>query len=199
VFQGLVDTVTASAWVYPLILGVAALDAVFPLVPSEATVIAAGALAGSGELGLGLVLLAGAAGAVAGDNAAYAIGRAGRGWALRRIARSAAWSRRFARAQAQLRRRGGTMIVVSRFVPGGRTATMVSAGIAGLGWRRFAVYDVAAGIVWAGYAAGVGWAGGRAAADRPLQALLLAFALAGALTLAIEMGRRAHSRFAGAR
>ncbi len=198
-FQGLVDTVTASAWVYPLILGVAALDAVFPLVPSEATVIAAAALAGSGELGLGLVLLAGAAGAVVGDNVAYAIGRAGRGFALDRISRSAAWSRRFARAQAQLRRRGGTVIVVSRFVPGGRTATMISAGIAGLGWRRFVAFDVAAGVVWASYAGAVGWAGGKAAADRPLHALLLAFALAGALALLIEMGRRAHSRFAAAR
>ncbi|HVW89686.1 MAG TPA: VTT domain-containing protein [Gaiellaceae bacterium] len=198
-FQGLVDTVTASAWVYPLILGVAALDAVFPLVPSEATVIAAAALAGSGELGLGLVLLAGAAGAVVGDNVAYAIGRAGRGFALDRISRSAAWSRRFARAQAQLRRRGGTVIVVSRFVPGGRTATMISAGIAGLGWRCFVAFDVAAGVVWASYAGAVGWAGGKAAADRPLHALLLAFALAGALALLIEMGRRAHSRFAAAR
>lgn len=198
-FHGLVDTVTASAWAYPLILGVAALDAIFPLVPSEATVIAAAALAGSGELGIGLVLLAGAAGAVVGDNVAYAVGRAGRGRALRRIARSATWSRRFERAQAQLRRRGGTVIVVSRFVPGGRTATMISAGIAGLGWRRFAAYDVAAGVVWASYAAGVGWAGGRAAADRPLLALVVAFGLAGALTLLIEMGRRAHSRFAGAR
>lgn len=198
-FQGLVETVTASAWVYPLILAVAAIDAVFPLVPSEATVIAAAALAGSGELGLGPVLLAGAAGAIAGDNAAYAIGRAGRGWAFGRIARSPAWTRRFERAQEQLRRRGGTVIVVSRFVPGGRTATMLSAGIAGLGWRRFAAFDVVAGIVWALYAGAVGWAGGRAAADRPLLALLLAFALAGALTLLIEMGRRAHGRFAGAR
>jgi membrane protein DedA with SNARE-associated domain len=43
VFESLVEVVTASGWVYPLILGVAALDAVFPLVPSEATVIAAGA------------------------------------------------------------------------------------------------------------------------------------------------------------
>jgi membrane protein DedA with SNARE-associated domain len=76
---------------------------------------------------------------------------------------------------------------------------MVSAGIAGLGWRRFAAYDVAAGVIWASYAAAIGWAGGRAAADRPLQALLLAFGLAAALALLIEMGRRAHSRFAGAR
>lgn len=198
-FQGLVDTVTASAWVYPLILGVAALDAVFPLVPSEATVIAAAALAASGELGLGLVLLAGAAGAVLGDNVAYALGRAGRGRAQRRIARSPAWSGRFARAEAQLRRRGGTVIVVSRFVPGGRTATMIAAGIAGLGWRRFAAYDVAAGVLWAGYAGAIGWVGGRASADRPLRALLLAFGLAAALTVLLEMGRRAHGRLAGAR
>src|SRR4029079_13662450 len=85
VFESLVELVTASGWVYPLILGIAALDAVFPLVPSEATVISAAALAGTGELVLLLVLTAGAAGAVIGDNVAYLIGRAGQGRVSGRI------------------------------------------------------------------------------------------------------------------
>jgi membrane protein DedA with SNARE-associated domain len=67
---------------------------------------------------------------------------------------------------------------------------MLAAGITGLSWRRFAGYDIAAGIVWASYASGVGWVGGRAYADKPLHALLLAFALAAVLTLLIESGRR---------
>ena len=61
-FQSLVDVVTQSSWVYALILGIAALDAVFPLVPSEATVVAAAALAGAGDLVFLLVLVAGGAG-----------------------------------------------------------------------------------------------------------------------------------------
>jgi membrane protein DedA with SNARE-associated domain len=190
VLESLVDLVVASAWAYPLIALIAALDAVFPVVPSEATVIAAAALAGAGELVLGFVLLSGATGAVIGDNAAYLLGGRSRGFLLRRLSGSARWRSRFARAEAQLRRRGGTIILVSRFVPGGRTATMLSAGIVGLGWGRFAAYDLAAGVFWAAYASLIGWLGGRALADEPWQALLLGFALAASLALVLEVFRR---------
>jgi membrane protein DedA with SNARE-associated domain len=192
--EALVDLITASEWVYLLILVIAAVDALFPLVRSEATVIAAAALAAMGELVLPFVLLSGAAGAFIGDNVAYLLGRAGQGMVLRRLLGSPKWRRRVGRAEAQLRLRGGTIIAVSRFIPGGRTATMLSAGILGLGWRRFAGYDLVAGILWASYASLLGWVGGRTFSDQPLQALLLAFALAAAVALLIEGGRRLFRR-----
>lgn len=190
VFESIVDVVVASGWVYPLILAIAALDAIFPLVPSEATVIAAGALAGAGELAFAVVLLAGAAGAVLGDNVAYLLGRAGQGPLVGRLLGSPAWRERIGRAETKLTRRAGTMIVVSRFIPGGRTATMLSAGLIGLSWRRFIVYDLVAGTAWAAYASVIGVVGGKAFADKPLHALLLAFGLAAVLMLAIESARR---------
>jgi membrane-associated protein len=190
VFESLVELVTASGWVYPLILGVAALDAVFPLVPSEATVIAAAALAGTGDLAFSFVLLAGAGGAVIGDNVAYLIGRGGRPQVSGRILRSPKWRPRLERTEGLLRRRSATLIVVSRFIPGGRTVTMLSAGFVKMPWRRFAVCDVAAGLLWAGYASMIGLVGGKAFADNSLHALLLAFGLAAALMLVIEGGRR---------
>lgn len=189
-FESLVELITSSGWVYPLILGIAALDAVLPLVPSEATVIAAAALAGAGDLVLSFVLLAAAGGAVIGDNVAYLIGRTGQAQVSGRVLRSSGWRARIARAEKMLRERSATIIVVSRFIPGGRTATMLSAGLVGLPWPRFAAYDLAAGILWAGYASVVGVIGGKAFADKPLHALLLAFALAAALALLIESGRR---------
>ena len=188
--QELVDVVTASSWVYALIAAVAAVDAFFPLVPSEATVIAAASLAAGGELSFATVLVAGACGAIVGDNTTYLAGRAAQGLLRRRLDRSSKRRERIERAEAGLRHRAGTIIVVSRFLPGGRTLTMLSAGIAGLGWRRFAAYDVAAGVFWAGYAGAIGWVGGRTFADRPLHGLVLALALAAALTLFIEGGRR---------
>lgn len=189
-FESLIDVVTASAWVYPLILAVAALDAVFPVVPSEATVIAAGALAGAGDLVLSFILIAAAGGAVIGDNVAYLLGRAGRGPVVARLLRSARWREQMTRAETMLRERSATIIVVSRFIPGGRTVTMLSAGLVGLGWRRFAAFDLAAGVLWAAYAGLIGVVGGKAFADKPLHALLLAFGLAAALTVLIESGRR---------
>lgn len=190
VFESIVDVVVASGWVYPLILAIAALDAIFPLVPSEATVIAAGALAGAGELAFAVVLLAGAAGAVLGDNVAYLLGRAGQGPLVGRLLGSPAWRERIGRAETKLTRRAGTIIVVSRFIPGGRTPTMLSTGLIGLGWRRFIVYDLVAGTAWAAYASVIGVVGGKAFADKPLHALLLAFGLAAVLMLAIESARR---------
>jgi membrane protein DedA with SNARE-associated domain len=189
-FEYWIELITASSWVYPLIVGVAALDAVFPLVPSEATVVAAAALAGTGDLVLSLVLIAGAAGAVVGDNVAFLAGRAGRGRIVGRLLRSAKWQSRVRRAETALRERSASIILVSRFIPGGRTATMLSAGLVGLGWRRFAAYDLAAGVLWASYASAIGWLGGKAFAEQPLHALLLAFGVAAALALALEGGRR---------
>jgi membrane protein DedA with SNARE-associated domain len=190
VFQSLVDVVTQSSWVYALILGIAALDAVFPLVPSEATVVAAAALAGAGDLVFLLVLIAGAGGAAIGDNVAYLIGRAGQGQVVGRPLHSPRWRARVEQGTRLLRERSATIIVASRFIPGGRTATMLSAGLVGLPWRRFAAYDLAACLLWAAYASVIGLAGGKAFADKPLHALLLAFGLAAALTLLIEGARR---------
>ena len=196
VLESLVDVAVASGWIYALIVAIAALDAVFPVVPSEATVIAAAALAGAGELVFAFVLLSGAAGAVLGDNVAYLLGRAGQGRVVERLLRSPRWRERARRAEEKLKRRAGTIIVVSRFIPGGRTATMVSAGLAGLSWRRFVLFDVAAGAFWAGYASLIGLVGGKAFADEPLHGLLLAFGLAAALVLALEGGRRLVGRAA---
>src|SRR5581483_2892830 len=193
-FESIVDVVTASDWVYALILLIAALDAVFPVVPSEATVIAAASLAAGGELVLGFVLVAGATGAVIGDNVAYLGGRAGQGFLRRRLLSTPRWRQRTTVAERQLRERGGTIIAVSRFIPGGRTATMLTAGIVGLGWRRFAFYDVLAGLLWATYASVIGWIGGRAFTEHTAYALFLAFGIAAALTLVIEGGRRWVSR-----
>src|SRR6185436_15129671 len=74
-FQTIVDTISGSDWSYAIIFGVAMLDAFFPLVPSETTVIAAGVLAAHGDLRIELVLLAAATGAIVGDNITFWLGK----------------------------------------------------------------------------------------------------------------------------
>ena len=61
-------------WSYFVIFGVAVVDAFFPLVPSETVVVIGGTFAASGDLNLLLVILAGAAGAILGDNISFGIG-----------------------------------------------------------------------------------------------------------------------------
>jgi len=189
--DSLLELVTASPWTYAVILGIAALDAVLPLVPSEATVIAAGVLAGAGDLELGFVIAAGAAGAYAGDSSAYWLGRLLDGRAQPRLFRGARGARRRAWAERTLTRYGGSLIFGARFVPGGRTATTITAGLLRMRLARFAVFAGAAAVGWASYAALVGYLGGRAFQDRPLLGLLVGFGIAVATLVAIELARRA--------
>jgi membrane-associated protein len=189
-FSELVDLVSASPWTYAVIFAVAALDAVFPVVPSEATVISAGVLAGLGDLSIALVIAAGAAGAFAGDNSAYGIGRfAGQrseGW----FARSPKARQRLDWAASLLARRGGLLIFGGRFVPGGRTAVTVTAGLTRMWWPRFAGFDALAALAWASYAGLIGYLGGRTFEEKPFLALVLGFGLAFGVIALVEGARR---------
>jgi membrane-associated protein len=183
--ESLAELVSASSWTYALVLAVAALDALLPIVPSEATAIAAGVIAGAGDLSIALVVAAAAAGAFAGDSSAYGLGRALGPRATRRLPeRRVAWAERKLQAHAAL------LIVVARFVPGGRTVTMTSAGAVRLPWLRFERLALLAAVIWGSYAALLGYAGGRAFEDDPLKALLVGFGLAAAVAVAVEAGRR---------
>jgi membrane-associated protein len=191
--ESALDLATVSPWVYLALVAVAALDAVFPVVPSEASVISAGALAGSGELSLGLVVAAAALGAVAGDNGAFAIGRFMSPRLERRIARNPKASRRRAWAEAKLDERAPMLIVLSRFIPGGRTATTTTAGLVGLEWHRFLRLTAVAGIAWASYAAVLGFAGGATFEEHPALGLALGFGLALLGTTAVSVFAHKHA------
>ena len=151
-FESLTESVSGSPWTYLFLFGVAALDVLFPLVPSETSVILAGVLAGSGDLVLVLVIAFAAGGAILGDNTSYWIGRT---LGERIVERFFTGDRRKRIDQAgdQLEERGAYLIVVGRFIPGGRTAITLASGILEMPWRKFIVYDVTAGLVWATYAA----------------------------------------------
>jgi membrane protein DedA with SNARE-associated domain len=72
---GWLTQVQASPLTYLAVLGACALDAVLPIVPSEAVVVAASILATRGELSIWLVALAAAAGGFLGDTGSYVLGR----------------------------------------------------------------------------------------------------------------------------
>jgi membrane-associated protein len=109
--------VQASPLTYLAVLGACALDAVLPIVPSEAVVIAAAVLAAKGELSIWLIALA-AAGGFLGDTGSYVLGRTAGAAAARRLFRSPKAKGRLTWAGEALERHGATIIVVARFVPG---------------------------------------------------------------------------------
>jgi membrane-associated protein len=189
VLASLID-VAASPWVYLAIVALVALDGVVPVVPGEASVISAGALAGSGDLSLTLVVGAGALGAIAGDDGAFAVGRVLGPRLEPLIARSRRAADRRTWAEARLDARAPTLIVLSRFVPGGRTATTAGAGLLRLEWGRFLRLSAYAAITWASFIALLGFVGGAAFEEQPLLGLALGFAFALVATTVLSYGIR---------
>jgi membrane protein DedA with SNARE-associated domain len=182
----LADYVSSAWWSYPLVLGLAYADVLIPLVPSETAVITGGVLASSGDMHLSLLIVAGALGAVAGDNTAYLLGRYFGEPLQRRFFASDRAQERVRWAERQVGERGGTLIIAGRFIPGGRTVVTLASGSLRMRWRRFISFDVLAGAIWASYAAGLGYFGGKAFERAPWKGLLLAFGIALAVTGCVE-------------
>ena len=186
----LFDLLSQPPEAYVIVWALALGDAVVPVLPSEAALITAGLLSVVGDLSLGWVIAAGALGAYCGDAISYCLGRfAGRPFQKRflegeRATRAMKWSR------DQLDQRGGLLLVVARYVPGGRTAATFTCGVTRYPYAKFAAFDALAAISWALYASLLGYFGGRFFHDHAWVALLVAFGIAGGLTLAVEGVRR---------
>ena len=194
ILNNLVDLLTASMWTYPLLFAICVGDAVFPALPSETAAIVCGIQAARGHLSLTLVLVLAALGAFCGDNSSYALGRyLGRPIQQRLFSGEKAqarldWAKNF------LETRGSYVLVVARFIPGGRTATTFTAGLVKLPWKReFVPFIGLAAILWSAYAVLLGYIGGRTFKDQPLYAVLLAFGIAGLITVLVEVARRLRS------
>jgi membrane-associated protein len=198
VFESLVDLASSSAWTYALVFALATLDVLAPILPSESLVVAAAALAASGRLSVVLVAVAAAAGALLGDNLAFLCGRLLDTRMRRWLEATPRRRERLGWVEHQLDRRGGTIIVGSRFVPGGRTATMIAAGLLEMPWRRFVALDLIAAVIWALYGTAIGYFGGSAFEDEPVVGVGVALALALVAGAAIEAGRRLLGRIRSA-
>jgi len=194
-FDEIADWVSGSSWSYFVIFAVAVVDAFFPLVPSETTLVIGGTFAATGDLNLLLVILAGAAGAIVGDNISYGIGTLVGERTVKSWFKGEKAHKRFEWAERTLEERGAYIIIIGRFIPGGRTAVTFSAGyVHAFPWRRFIVYDVVAGLIWGTYGALLGYFGGRTFEDHPFLGVLLALGVALSLGFLVEAVRHYRQR-----
>jgi membrane-associated protein len=193
-FDSLFHLLSDSPQAYFILFGVAFGDAIFPLLPSESAVILAGLLCVVGDLSLGWVIAVAAAGAFLGDSTSHTIGRFFGRPVQRRFFDGPRGHAALEWAGSQLARRGGTLILVARFVPLGRTATTFSAGITRFPLRIFLPYALLAAVGWAVYAAVLGYVGGRTFHDKPWLALLIALGIAFAIAFLSEAGRKIRER-----
>ena len=185
---------TASPWFYALMLAVALVDAVLPVLPSEAVIIAAGVLATGGTPDLALVVAAAATGAFLGDHLCYAIGRGLGPVLLRRAGPGSRRHRSVVAARRQLRERGGIALVAGRHIPGGRTAITVTCGLTHYPRPRFALFAAIATSLWAVTNGLIGVVGGIAFADDPLLGLVAGMTLAAGIAVVGEIARRVRRR-----
>lgn len=185
----LLGSAITSPWVYLALFAAAVLDGVFPLVPCESLVIAAGVFATSGSPNLAGVIAAAAAGAVVGDHLAYLAGRQGGSHVVSRLPAGSRRRAAFDRAARTLGTRGGLMLVACRYLPGVRVATTATAGAVGYPLRRFAAFDLLASVTWAVYSVLIGVLGGAAFEQNPVLGVAFGIAVAMLLTGVTECVR----------
>lgn len=182
--------VSASPATYAIVLGIVALDALLPFVQAEAVVLTAAVLAAQGHLLIWLIVIVAAAGGIIGDNTSYLVGRRV-GW---RLAARFLSKQRLQRAERGIKRQGGRLILIARFIPIGRTATTLAAGTLEMSWPRFLLADAVAATLWAIYASLLGYLGGSSFAHSLWQPLLFAFGMAALLAAGFEVYRRVQKR-----
>lgn len=184
------EAALASPWLLAVIVALAVVDALLPVVPSEALIIAAGVAAVTGEQNLLAVIAAAACGSFLGECAGYLIGR-GIGPAVRtRYAAHGSRAESYDRAARLLHRRGGTVLLTARFVPAGRTVATLASGATGYPVARFVGFTAVGSVLSASWSAGLGFVGGAAFAHDSVTALVVGFLFASAVGFVLEGARR---------
>lgn len=182
---------------YPILfLGISMENAGIP-VPGESITILGGFLAGSGELNYWFVLVSVFAGAVLGDNFGYWLGKWG-GWAfllrlgkLFRIRQEKLQSLR-----KQFQRHARRTVFLGRFVALLRIFAGPIAGIAGMPYREFCLYNAAGAAVWAAVTVSLAFSVGRVIS---LQALVSGMSSVGLVALVVAIVAIALPHWLGSR
>jgi membrane-associated protein len=187
----LIGPLFTSSWILLIVFVLAAVDGFFPLVPSESVVITAGAFAAAtGKPGFFALAATAACGAFVGDTVSYLLGRRAQHRIIGLLSRTGRRRKAYAWARHALQRRGGQILVTARFIPGGRTATTLTAGAIGYPQRTFQAFAGLAACCWAVYSVVLGYVGGLAADGSPVKGMLLGLGFGLAIGVVIEVVRR---------
>lgn len=186
-----------GAWFLPLQALAVALTAFVPPLPSEFMVIASGALAADGMLPLTLVFLATTLGCLIGDVSLYTAAR----YQLIRLLYRWRWGRRLHRSMVRTTLRAGRSttfigLMLIRGVPGGRAASMATAGMMRLSWSQVSVLAVLGAVIWSGWLIGLGYITGTTTGLPPWASTLTAVGVGTlvALGIAVVASRRRRAR-----
>jgi len=139
-----------GVWTYAILTVVVFLETglvVTPFLPGDSLLFAAGALAATGGLDVGILWVLLTAAAIFGDTANYWIGHA---VGPRAFTSHSRFLKRehLEKTHAFYEKHGGKTIVLARFMPIVRTFAPFVAGIGRMSYRRFIAYNIGGGILW---------------------------------------------------
>jgi membrane protein DedA with SNARE-associated domain/rhodanese-related sulfurtransferase len=127
-------------------------------IPSAAVLVAAGALSGTGHMNIGMALLISIAAVGVCDVLWYQLGRRRGVSVLRWICRvSIEPDSCVHQTQVHFERRGPWALLLAKFVPGPNAVAPPLAGLSGMPWKQFALYDGLGSLLWAGGYIGAGY------------------------------------------
>jgi membrane-associated protein len=116
--------------------------------PGDSLLITAGLFAARGDFNIWMLVIVLTVAAIVGDATGYAIGkRTGR--ALYNRPDSLLFRREHLRITHEYyEKHGGKTIIIARFIPILRTFAPIVAGVADMGYTRFATYNVVGAVLW---------------------------------------------------
>ena len=156
---------TYGTWVYAMLFAIIFIETglvIWPFLPGDSLLFAAGALAATGVLDIRVIAVLLVAAAIAGDAVNYSIGRyAGpkvfsahdyQGFLHKLLNRD-----HLDKAHAFFEKHGGMAVVSGRFVPIVRTFVPFVAGAAAMNASFFLFYNITGAILWVAICAGAGY------------------------------------------
>lgn len=175
-------SLSGTPWMYAIVSLSIVLDVFVPILPSGVLVIAAATTAagtgtaadavsgvdvassvhtGTHPAEIFALILCAASASVLGDMVAYRVAWRGGDRFDRAIGRSRRLTAAQKRLGTALTRGGGSIVVLARFAPAGRSVVSLGAGVAHRTVREFLPWSALAGLAWAAYSVGLGYFGGQ--------------------------------------
>ena len=149
-----------SLWGYLIVFAGVFLESIFLtgwVAPGTVVILLGGFYAAHGELNIFLVAAAAFAGALLGDNVGYAVGRIlGRG-IMERYQHRRRLKRGMETSGRWFSRYGGATVLFGRMVSGVDAFIPLTAGVAGMPYHRYMIYDLPGIALWAGLLAALGY------------------------------------------
>lgn len=184
-----------GAWTYGLLFLIIFAETglvIFPLLPGDSLLFAAGAFCARPETGLNVHFMAALlfVAAFLGDTLNYWIGRKVGPAIFKR--EDSIWLRKkhLDRAHAFFEKYGGRAVILARFVPIVRTFVPFIAGVGSMTYTRFMAYNVIGGFVWIYFFCYAGFFfGNQPFVQKNFKLVILAIIILSIVPIVVEVGR----------